>query len=157
MNRIRSLLLATGFVIALITPAGAYEAFKGFLGVLQSEPESTPGYVLVCHAENKSTYLMDKQGNVVHSWNSEWLGFSAELLPNGNLVRSARLPTQKDFNLFGGSSGRLEEFDWDGNLVWSHDIYEPGKEMSHHTFEVMPNGNYMILVWEHHTYEEALA
>ena len=157
MKRISSLLLAAGMTMVLAAPAGAYEAFKGFLGVLQDEPEATPGYVLVCHAENKNTYLMDKQGNVVHSWPSEWLGFSAELLPNGNLARAARLPTKNEFNLYGGSSGRLEEFDWDGNLVWSHDIYEPGKEMSHHTFEVMPNGNYMFLVWEHHTYEEAVA
>lgn len=29
--------------------------------------------------------------------------------------------------------------------------------VGHHTFEVMPNGNYMILVWEYKSYEDALA
>ena len=54
MKRISSLLLAAGMTMVLAAPAGAYEAFKGFLGVLQDEPEATPGYVLVCHAETRT-------------------------------------------------------------------------------------------------------
>lgn len=38
MKRISSLLLAAGMTMVLAAPAGAYEAFKGFLGVLQDEP-----------------------------------------------------------------------------------------------------------------------
>ena len=47
MKRISSLLLAMGLVLALAVPAGAYEAFRGFLGVLQNEAGATPGYILV--------------------------------------------------------------------------------------------------------------
>ena len=34
-------------------------------------------------------------------------------------------------------------------------MYIPGKEVSHHTYEIMPNGNYLLLGWEFKSHEEA--
>ena len=51
----------------------------------------------------------------------------------------------------------MEEFDWNGNKIWEYKMYIPGKEVSHHTYEIMPNGNYLLIGWEFKSYDEALA
>ena len=57
------------------------------------------------------------EGRVVHQWKSAYEpGQSAYLLPNGHLVRAAMLKVQGGTG--GGEGGRIEEYDWDGNLVW---------------------------------------
>ena len=155
MRRIGLTLLVLGLTLALSAPASAYQAFKGPLGVLQNKLDATEGYVLIAPQNCKTTYLMDKDGNVVHEWVSKYDAFYAELLPNGNLARHSRLPEAGPN--FGGAAGLIEEFNWDGEVVWSYQVYEEGVRVGHHTFEVMPNGNYMILVWEYKSYEDALA
>ena len=76
-------------------------------------------------------------------------------MPNGNLIRHSTLPGVQ--LSFGGQAGLFEEFDWNGNKVWEYKSYIPNEEISHHTFEVMPNGNLLILVWKKQSYEDALA
>lgn len=134
----------------------AYEAFKGPLGVLQKEKEVTDGYVLLTPYESKKTFLIDNDGNVIREWVSEHIGFYAELLPNGNMARHGRVDGVKPAS-FGGTCGVLEEFDWSGRKVWEYKMAIPEQEVSHHTFEVMPNGNYAILGWEYKSYAEAVA
>ncbi len=148
-------LVASLGLLACGATASAYEAFKGPLGLLAKAPGSVDGYTLVAPQMANTTYLIDLDGNVVHEWKSEYGCFYAELLPNGNLLRHSSLPDVGP--AFGGQAGLIEEFDWDGNKVWEYKCYTPGKEVSHHTFEVMPNGNVLLLVWQNHSYEEALA
>lgn len=150
------LLCTVVMTILMVSTAVAYEAFKGPLGVLQKEKGVTDGYVLITPYRSTKTFLIDNDGNVVREWKSEHIGFYAELLPNGNLARHGRVKDTKPSN-FGGTCGILEEFDWDGNKVWEYTMRTPEKEVSHHTFEVMPNGNYAILGWEYKSYEEAVA
>ena len=146
--------LALTFICS--APAAAYEAFKGPLGLLQNHKGKTfEGYTLVTPQAATVTYLIDMNGEIVNEWKSDYTAFYAELLPNGNLARHSVLP--EAWPGFGGYSGLLEEFDWSGKKVWEHKMFIPGKEVSHHTFEVMPNGNYLMLVWEYKSYEEALA
>ena len=38
-------------------------------------------------------------------------------LPNGNLLRPGRDPNEVVFRA-GGTGGILQEFDWEGNVVW---------------------------------------
>lgn len=134
-------------------PAQAYEAFSGPLGLLHYDKGKTfDGYTLIAPQQSTVTYLIDMDGNVVMEWKSDYVPFYAELLPNGNLIRHGRLPDA--WPAFGGVSGILEEFDWTGKKVWEYKMFTPGKEVSHHTFEVMPNGNYVLLGWEYKTYDE---
>lgn len=45
---------------------------------------------------NKTTYLIDMEGNIVHTWDCEYApGLYAELLPNGNLLRGGRIDQKK--------------------------------------------------------------
>ena len=115
MRRIGLTLLALGVTLALSAPASAYQAFKGPLGVLQNKLDATEGYVLIAPQNCKTTYLMDKDGNVVHEWVSKYDAFYAELLPNGNLARHSRLPEAGPN--FGGAAGLIEEFNWDGVVL----------------------------------------
>lgn len=98
---------------------------------------------------------MDMDGTVVNEWKSDYGCFYAELMPNGNLIRHSSLPGVRPS--FGGQAGLFEEFDWNGKKVWEYKCYIPDEEVSHHTFEVMPNGNLLILVWKKYSYEDALA
>ena len=155
MNRMLTGCLGLVFLAASVLPAFAYEAFQGPLGLLQKRQGTYEGYTLLAPQKSKTTYLLDMDGKVVNEWKSEYGCFYAELLPDGNLLRHSRLP-QRDPD-FGGAAGLLEEFDWSGKKIWEYKCYTPGKEVSHHTFEVMPNHNVLLLVWEHHTFDEALA
>jgi hypothetical protein len=56
----------------------------------------------------------------------------------------------------GGEGGRIEEYDWNGNLVWQLD-YSTNNYMQHHDIRKLPNGNILMLVVEKKTYAEVLA
>ena len=56
----------------------------------------------------------------------------------------------------GGAGGLLEEIDWNGKVVWSYKLCGP-REVQHHCFSRMPNGNTLILAWEAKTPEEFVA
>lgn len=135
--------------------AKAVETMSTPTGVLIFDKEKAQdGYTLISPMQSTSSYLLDMEGNVVHEWKTAGLpGLYAELLPNGNLLRGIRYEKKVPF---GGVSGGLQEIDWDGNVVWEHDIYDDGR-LSHHAFDRMPNGNTLIVAWEHKTCEEAEA
>ncbi|MCB1127551.1 MAG: hypothetical protein KDM81_13745, partial [Verrucomicrobiae bacterium] len=87
------------------------------VGLFLNTPKACPGYTLFAPKHNTVTYLMDNEGHVVHQWKSAYEpGQSAYLLPNGHLLRAGMLRVQGGTG--GGEGGRLEEYDWDGNLVW---------------------------------------
>jgi hypothetical protein len=55
----------------------------------------------------------------------------------------------------GGEGGRIEEFDWDDNLVWEFD-FSTSAYMQHHDVCPLPNGNILILAVEKKTIDELL-
>lgn len=135
--------------------AKAAETMSTPTGVLIYDKEKAlDGYTLISPMQSTSSYLLDMEGNIVHEWKTAGLpGLYAELLPNGNLLRGIRYEKKVPF---GGVSGGLQEIDWDGNVVWEHRIYDDGR-LSHHAFDRMPNGNTLIVAWEHKSCEEAEA
>ena len=159
MKGIVSFAAAAVLAAAFAGSAVANEAFRGPLGVLANEPGVTEGYVLLTPQNSKTTYLIDNNGKIVNKWESEYKGFWGELKADGTLSRHGKLPEVDETGLwlFGGAAGIMEEFDWDGNKIWEYKMYIPGKEISHHTYEIMPNGNYLLLGWEYKSYDEAVA
>lgn len=149
------------FMITCLSPVYGYEALTGPTGVLAYDQEKAyDGYTLFSPMIGcKTTYLIDMEGNVVHTWESQYTpGLHSVLLPNGHLLRGGAIPQPKGegFCKIGGAGGIIEEFDWDGNVVWSYKLFEPGKAIQHHTFHRMPNGNTLILAWESKTKQEAI-
>lgn len=126
-------------------------------GLLVAEPGTSPGYTLIAPFSLETTYLLDDQARVVHSWESRYPpGLAPYLLPNGNLLRGIQvedLPV--DFGA-GGITGGLQEFTWDGELVWQY-ILASDEAHLHHDVEPLPNGNLLAIAWTSRTQEEALA
>lgn len=93
---------------------------------------------------------------MVHTWTGSQYepGQSAYLLENGHLMRAAM--TKGPLGTGGGEGGRIEEYDWDGNLVWELD-YSTDQYMQHHDFAPLPNGTVLLLAVEKKTYDEVVA
>ncbi|MEI6566641.1 MAG: hypothetical protein WCR20_08190, partial [Verrucomicrobiota bacterium] len=90
------------------------------VGLFLNSPKAFKGYTLMAPKHNTVTYLIDNDGREVHQWKSAYEpGQSAYLLPNGHLVRAGMLRVQGGTG--GGEGGRIEEYDWEGNLVWEFD------------------------------------
>ncbi|HEV2969316.1 MAG TPA: aryl-sulfate sulfotransferase [Pirellulales bacterium] len=126
------------------------------LGVSINDPRALPGYNLI-NASGKTTYLFDNEGRVVHSWTSEHLSSVASyLLENGNLFRPAEAENRKPGFQGPAAGGRIQEFDWDGNLVWDFE-YHSEKRLPHHDAIKLPNGNALLICWEMIDEKEAVA
>ncbi|MCE5228217.1 DUF1566 domain-containing protein [bacterium] len=114
------------------------------------------GYTLLAPMHYTRTYLIDNNGQYVHTWDSAYEpGRTAYLMPNGHLFRECMIK-QGGPSTGGGEGGRIEEYDWDGNLVWEYDCYS-STYIAHHDFKVLPNGNVILLVAEKKTYAECIA
>ena len=127
----------------LLTVSAELQAQPPTVGLISHTTASyDSGYVLFAPLSYTQTYLIDKCGKVVRTWNSEFIpGESAYLRPDGKLVRSGHGA--------GGSGSKkgsscTEIFDWDGNLLWRFTIDTLFGQ--HHDFEIMPNGNVLLIV-----------
>ncbi|MFN8241767.1 MAG: aryl-sulfate sulfotransferase [Bacteroidales bacterium] len=114
------------------------------------------GYTLFAPKQNTMTYLINNDGKLIHKWTASVNppGQSVYLLENGNLLRSCM--TKGKLSSGGGEGGRIEEYDWDDNLVWEMDI-STDTYMQHHDIRRLPNGNILVLVVEKKTYDECIA
>jgi hypothetical protein len=126
------------------------------VGLIQHDTASfDDGYVLLAPVKSKNTYLIDKCGRLIKTWNSLFnTGMSAYLLPDGTLFRTADVnnPTF----VTAGQGGRVEKIDWNSNVTWSYTISD-SVNCQHHDAKVMPNGNVLIIAWELKTNSEAIA
>jgi outer membrane protein assembly factor BamB len=75
--------------------------------------------------------LVDMNGNVVHTWTvAPNFNKRSRLLPSGNLV-------------YAGPSRTIYEYDWDGNVVWTHRGIGSTNDL-----RVLPNGNRLLVAHE---------
>jgi hypothetical protein len=124
------------------------------LGLLPGDSGAFVGYTLFAPHRSRTTYLIDNEGRLVHSWTSAYEpAFSAYLLEDGSLLRTANVHNP-DFG--GGGGGRVERFDWAGNLAWFYD-YSSTAVCQHHDIEPLPDGNVLLVAWELKTRDEAIA
>lgn len=144
--------------LALLFPSVAQESAptRPGMGVVLLTDNAAPGYTLLAPLRSTQTLLIDEDGAVVNRWDSEFTpGNAADLLPNGNLLRAAKVGNNERFH-GGGEGGLLEQFTWEGELVWSYDL-STRAHLHHHDFEVLPNGNVLVIVWEGKSKEKTLA
>lgn len=119
------------------------------------------GYILGAHHMNSAkVYLFDKDLEIIHTWSLDALpaaqnGYSSYILPNGNLLRSG---VSKNEVASGAApqQGSLSEIDYQGNVVWTY-LLADLRNMMHHDFKPMPNGNVLIASYVHYTKDEAIA
>lgn len=124
-------------------------------GLRLNSEKATPGYILFSPAFSTKSFLMNLDGQIVHTWSGELSTMlNGYLLDNGHLVRLER---DEDFPVFaaGGQAGRIREYDWNGNMVWDFKLANEN-ELMHHDIEVLPNGNILAIAYEVKTPEEAI-
>ncbi|MEO8428337.1 MAG: aryl-sulfate sulfotransferase [Verrucomicrobiota bacterium] len=153
-----ALLPAPGVAITDVRPAkeapAVAEKTAVVRGLRQDSNEAEPGYVLYAPLLSDMTYLMDAKGVVIHTWKSEFSpSGTIYLLDNGNLLRGAREPNIAVFK-GGGQGGRLQEFSWDGKLLWDWKFANEN-HLLHHDIEPLPNGNILAIAWEAKSTKEA--
>jgi PKD repeat protein len=126
------------------------------VGLMRNTSKAFEGYTLFAPKQNKMIYLINNEGRVVHKWTSTYSpGQSIYLLENGHLLHTCMMQSGS-IGTGGGEGGRVEEFDWDGNLVWYYDL-NTSTQRQHHDVKMLPNGNIIMLVVEKRTYAEAVA
>jgi len=130
---------------------------KAQQGVVVNDPKAFQGYTLVFPLSSTKTYLIDMQGRVVRMWQSRYMaGQDAYVLENGSLLRSADLAENEAFFAGASKGGRIQEFTWDGRLVWDYRFHNQS-QIRHHAITRLPNGNILMIVWERKTPQEAIA
>ncbi len=123
---------------------------------LGQAPGVSPGFRLLDPVNSTTTYLIDTNGAIVHSWPSAYLpGVSVRMLDDGSLLRSIRTGTLPDANI-GGTGGAIQRVAFDGTVLWEFHYQGPGV-MSHHDIHGMPNGNVLMIAWEDKTVAQAIA
>ena len=144
------------FLILLFASIGLTAQTRTVGLMLNNASKAYPGYTLFSPKHYPYTYLIDNEGKIVHQWTKSTYepGQSVYLLENGHLLRTCLIKGK--LSTGGGEGGRIEEYDWDGNLVWSMDI-STDTYMQHHDIRMLPNGNIIVLVVEKKTYAEAVA
>lgn len=146
MKKIHVLTFVLGFWTAVSSSAQS-------VGLLYADSTAHSGYTLFAPSAATTTYLIDPCGYLVNFWESAYLpGAVAYLEAEGTLYRTGRLP---GFFNAGGLGGRIEQFDWDGNLIWHYE-YASADFQQHHDIEVLPNGHILLLAWEARSADEAV-
>ena len=145
-------------------------------GLTVNDPHAFRGYSLIAPMNSTTTYLVDMDGRVVHTWTSNYTpAMSAYLLENGHLLRPGAQGRGgpggggfggpggwgfggPDGGGFGGpgSGGHVQEFAWDGTLVWDFSL-STERNHPHHDIWPMPNGNVLVIAWDKKTAAEAIA
>lgn len=126
-------------------------------GLILTSEGLTDGYVLYAVPNSASVYLINRKGEVVHEWKSNYgqMASVAYLQNDGSIIENAEDP---DFPVFagGGQAGRIEKITWDGKTTWDFE-YATEQYLHHHDFAVMPNGHILAIAWEAKTADEVLA
>ncbi len=155
--------LATTFILAFLAPSAAAQVAaqdknplaKRKVGLLVNEANACKGYTLIASSNSTTTYLVDMEGRVVNTWKSDCMpGLSAYLLENGNLLRTGQVRKPPFFG--GGSGGRIQEFTWDGKLMWDY-TFVSVTYLPNHDICKLPNGNVLMIVWEKKNSKHAVA
>jgi hypothetical protein len=144
-------ILATALALALVT------ALARTLWMQRSQPKPFRGYTLIAPLASTRTFLIDMQKRVIRTWESSYTaGQDAYLLENGHLLRAGQLRKEERLFEAPAAGGRVQEFTWDGELVWDFKFHNE-KQAPHHDIAPLPGGNVLLLVWEKKTPEETIA
>ena len=136
------------FGLILLNPMIPAHAQDRTVGLMVNEAGASEGYTIISPIFHPSVYLVNLQGEIVHSWKvSSLFGSTNRLLDDGALLRVSAAPNA--WTDVQGLSGRIEIIEWDGSLRWQHD-FVTDEYMLHHDVVPLPNGNLLGIVWDRH-------
>jgi hypothetical protein len=142
------------FFFSLCAPSFT-QAQERTIGLIVNEDGTFDGYALFAPMAYTVTYLIDMEGLLVHTWESDYRPrFAVQLLEDGSLVRASK-PGINPVFIGGGAGGLIERISWEGSLDWEFE-YSSDQYLLHHDFEVLPGGNILMIAWEYKSAEEAI-
>ncbi len=104
----------------------------------------TDELVFVSTMQDES-YLVNKCGDIVQQWSHTGsAGLTGRLTHDGHMLRSQYV---RGCCFQASTGGLLELYDFDENIVWSHE-FSTDTYTQHHDFHYMENGNILFLGWE---------
>jgi len=106
------------------------------------------GFALYNEGGGNTTYLIDENQNLAHTWNmSTECNYTVQLKENGNLVRGTKGNTSvfSTGNIASGA-GQVQEIAPDGSIVWSFD-YADNDHISHHDLTLVGD-NVLLTAYE---------
>lgn len=116
-----------------------------FIGATIYSQNEFDGFALYNAQNNTTAYLIDKDGDIAHTWSCDLpCNYTVLLKNNGNLIRGAINPG----NQLGGAAqgGRVQEIDPNGNVVWEF-TYSDNTHLAHHDITLV-NDNVLLTAWE---------
>jgi len=151
------LLISSGSITAATTLSPNLENKDAQGTVITYSPGCCDGYTLL--NRETTTVLIDMNGTIIQRWPSHFPQ-PAKMLPGGSIIAGS------DFRFIGigcGDFTALNEYDWNGSIVWSYQGWEDDRARQHHDFEregnpvgyyapgqdFLPQGKTLILA--HHT------
>jgi Arylsulfotransferase (ASST) len=125
-------------------------------GVSINDAKACKGYTLVAPASSTKAHLIDLEGRVVHTWEcGATPALSTYLLDNGNLLRPCPVGGKGGLAV-PGAGGRVQEFDWDGKVVWDYK-FDRKDQHAHHDITRMPNGNILMIITDRKSKDDVIA
>jgi len=114
--------------------------------IVFAEAKNTYKEYTLFNAYTKNTYLIDMDGEVVHTWPCDVeVSYVSYMLQNGTILRSV-FDSSTVLNC-SGKGGVFQKVDWEGNVIWEF-IYHSSKHQPHHDIHPMPNGNVLFIAYE---------
>jgi hypothetical protein len=136
-------LLFLVMLVAFFTPVSIS---KNISSMEEQRARTINGQILFAPYYSTTTYLIDKNGTINHTWSSAYQPFTeAYWLGNGTILRPI---------ISGG--GGIQKILWDGTLAWDY-RYTVSGCTCHHDIKYLPNGNVLMIVWVTKTRTEAIA
>lgn len=117
------------------------------------------GYYLVYPVSQSDVFLLNKCGEIVHRWEGEpgsFPGVNAYIDQDGNLYKGNIFSGPDGSFGAGGAGGQVGIYDWDNNFIYERFISD-NKFRQHHDIEILPNGNFLCIVWEKYLEDEIRA
>ena len=127
---------------------------KATRGLITNTDKAADGYILFNPTNSGSTYLMNREGQILHEWKGYFHSWLAYLQDDGSVIRNAVDPDAPVFYA-GGMAGRMDEVNFKGEVTWQFE-YATEDYQIHHDIEVLPNGNVLSISWDHRTREELI-
>ena len=103
------------------------------LSIYTVQSQSFNGFSLYNSQGSNTTYLIDENQNIAHTWNMTTdCNYTVQIKENGNLIRGTKYNNTNIFSNsnMAASGGRVQEISPDGSIVWDY-IYSTSDHLSH--------------------------
>ena len=125
-----------------------------FLFLIEITNAQFNGFALYNAQGSNTTYLIDENQNIAHTWNMNTeCNYTVALKKNGNLIRGTKTNTSIFSNgNIAASGGRVQEIAPDGSIVWDY-TYVSNDYVSHHDLTLIGD-NVLLTAYEKKTASE---